>query len=176
MYKIILLLFGIVFFLDFSFMSSLLGSKLNFPYFTLSLISLLFIMQSQKKELFFEGIFAGILLNILMPLHFFLYLFILGVIWLNIYFLKNIIIDENLNLQKINLGIILFGALFGILFFWSQNFLAFLKSINMMHLKDINWFLIFIKFCIWVVIYNLLYKLMKYLLPNSQKSSTKFLL
>lgn len=159
MNKIIFLLFIASFFLDFSFIPSLLGSGLSWPYFTLSLLigTFLFSRNIQKDSVW--GFLAIFSLNILLPFNFFGYVLIIVIIWGVIYFLKNIFFNEDLGCLKSNFSFIINFVLFGGLFFTGQYIQAKITEEVSFNWEDVNWAMFVAKLLIGIFIYNLSYQI-----------------
>jgi hypothetical protein len=158
MNKIIFLLFIIFFFLDFSFVSSLLGSGLSWPYFTLSLLIATFLFGKNMQMDSIWGILAILSLNILLPFNLFGYILIVIIIWGCIYFLKNIFFSEDLSYLKSNFSFIINFILFGGVFFTGQYIQAKITEGTSFGWGDISWTTLTIKLLIGIFIYNLVYK------------------
>jgi len=157
--KIILLLFIISFFLDFSFVPSLLGSGLSWPYFTLSLLVAVFLISRDMQRAAGWGILAIFLLNVLLPFNLFGYALIILTIWRVIYFLRNVFFNEDLDYLKSNFTFIVNFILFGGLFFIGQYIQAKITEEDSFNWQDIKWGIVTIKLLIGILIYNISYKI-----------------
>jgi len=157
--KIFFLLFIGGFFLDFSFTSSLLGSSLSWPYFTLSLLVSIFILNKSLQKNIIWIVFGIFLLNVLLPFNFLGYVLIVMMIWTVIYFLENVFFNEEQTYLKSNFIFLINFILFGILFFVGQCIRSKILGNISFDWQDINWMVFLVKLSIGVFIYNLTYRI-----------------
>ena len=156
MNKIILLLFSIAFFMDFSFIPSLLGSKLSYPYFLVALIISVFLIG--RKKYLISGVLAILGLNILLPANLFWHIVIVIVIWTVIYFFKNIFFDVEKNYLKRNFIFVIIFVLFNGLFFLTQYISVKILAGNSSIQTGIDWSRSLVRLLIGILIFNLIYR------------------
>jgi len=156
--KIILLLFIGSFFLDFSFISVLFGSSLSWPYFTLSLLISIFLLNKNKQKNIVWIVLGVFLLNILLPLNIFAYILIIITVWSVIYIFENIFFNEEHNYFKNNFIFSVNFVLFGILVFGGQCIKAKMSGECSFSWQDINWTVFALKLIMGSFIYNLTYR------------------
>jgi len=159
MNKIFLLLWGVVFFLDFSFIPSLLSDNLSWPYFVISLITAIFLIEKNINKNIFWGILAVFILNILLPFSLFGYGVIMIIIWSIIYFLKNVFFNEEHGYLASNFTFITIFLLFAGLFFLGQYILSKISGKIYLGHQNINWILGGVKLFVGILIFNPIYKL-----------------
>jgi hypothetical protein len=159
MNKLILIFLIGFFFLDFSFFPACFNAFLIWPYFTFSLLVLIFLFgDSRMQQVFFGGAII-LILKVLLPLNIFSYIIIIGIIWLVIYFLKIVFFSQNLNIWKTNLTYLLSFVMFEILFFIGQNIEGRVKEVEFFNPQDISWKIFLLRLFIGVIFFNLVFKL-----------------
>ncbi len=158
MNKIKLLIFIVIFFLDFSFLPNLFGSRLGWPYFTLAVLTILFLQSKNRQEDMGGGVLAVVMFNMLIPFNIFGYGLIVLVIWAVMYYLKSIFFNEEPGYLKRNFSFILVFIIFGVLLFIGQNIKSKLIGEEYINLNKICWNVIWLKIVIGVISFNLIFR------------------
>jgi len=154
----IFILFVLVFFLDFSFLSIISNAYLGKACLTTALILSLIIKQNFWKNIFWI-VLGAFFLNVLSPFYFIVYLTVLLFVAGIVYFIKIIFVDENLNIRAENIILVLTFFIYNILLQLTYTLLS--KNIsfkNILYTHNTSWEIILTRLIIVIVFYNFIVK------------------